>query len=550
MYRQPAARHYRDATVRVSGTAAIPSLLLGHGVDPADVLTKARLSPALFDSPDHEIPLSSLLLLLNRCAEVTGCRHFGLMVGEQGGLHSIGLVGLVARYSPDVETALRKLVSYTRLHNSGAIIDCMTAGAAATITYDIHLPGTEDPNQFFDGALATINNILLALCGRDWAPTEVQFAHRRPADVRPFRRFFRAPLCFDAPQNAIVFPARWLKLRLPEVDPELDRLLRDQIDALEASRGDTFPEQVRRVLRTGLLTGHAGADQVASLFSVHRRTLARRLDAFGTSFKEPRRRRSLRACPEDAHDDVHARGPDRRGARLCRCERLHACIPTLERHDASPMAGEKRAPGRARARWSPTVLKVAKVFWDSAAGESCRRSPPAAHTPAPRLAHRPTAASTTARSAGAASISHADGRRPAQADVKTCVVRRIRVNPGGAAWTEHLDANTATGADLSLHQQNNQIIDRLFWWYADQDFPPTRFDDMSPKPNQVKAKAMSPLCHTSVSKWVVTTGTTIKSEDTEHCVRCHGPDVPPQKARKWNQQGHMECLMCHEDHTA
>ena len=286
MYRQPAARYYRDATVRVSGTAAIPSLLLGHGVDPADVLTEARLSPALFDNPDHEIPLSSLLLLMNRCAEITGCRHFGLMVGEQGGLHSIGLVGLVARYSPDVETALRKLVSYTHLHNSGSIFDCTTAGAAATVTYDIHLRGTEDPDQFFDGALASINNIMLALCGRDWAPTEVRFAHRLPVDIRPFRRFFRAPLCFDAPQNAIVFPARWLKHRLPEVDPGLDRLLRIQINSLEASQGDALPDQVRRVLQTGLLTGHAGADQVASLFSVHRRTLARRLDAFGTSFKD------------------------------------------------------------------------------------------------------------------------------------------------------------------------------------------------------------------------------------------------------------------------
>lgn len=40
------------------------------------------------------------------------------------------------------------------------------------------------------------------------------------------------------------------------------------------------------------------------------------------------------------------------------------------------------------------------------------------------------------------------------------------------------------------------------------------------------------------------------SQETEHCIRCHGPDVPTQKVRKWNQQGHMECLMCRSDHTA
>ncbi len=35
-----------------------------------------------------------------------------------------------------------------------------------------------------------------------------------------------------------------------------------------------------------LLTGHASADQVAALFSIHSRTLSRRLHAFGTNFQE------------------------------------------------------------------------------------------------------------------------------------------------------------------------------------------------------------------------------------------------------------------------
>ena len=40
------------------------------------------------------------------------------------------------------------------------------------------------------------------------------------------------------------------------------------------------------------------------------------------------------------------------------------------------------------------------------------------------------------------------------------------------------------------------------------------------------------------------------SEQIRHCVGCHGPATGAKKARRWNQQGHMECMMCHEDHTA
>ncbi|MCU0975220.1 MAG: C-GCAxxG-C-C family protein [Steroidobacteraceae bacterium] len=137
------------------------------------------------------------------------------------------------------------------------------------------------------------------------------------------------------------------------------------------------------------------------------------------------------------------------------------------------------------------------------------------------------------------------------------------------------------------YQQNSQMIDRLFWWYAEQDFPTDRFDDLSPLPGQIRVKASSPLCHVSVSKWAVAADATVKSDakiercakvagevayivttalneysagkwvppvwkpssETAHCAHCHGPDYGEQKAKQWNQQGHMECMLCHTDHT-
>jgi hypothetical protein len=39
------------------------------------------------------------------------------------------------------------------------------------------------------------------------------------------------------------------------------------------------------------------------------------------------------------------------------------------------------------------------------------------------------------------------------------------------------------------------------------------------------------------------------SKAVEHCVSCHGPDTAKSKAMNWNQQGHMDCVMCHADHT-
>ena len=162
------------------------------------------------------------------------------------------------------------------------------AGDVATLSYSTVQPGIKAVDQIEDGALAIFCNVIRSFCGANWLPLEVRFAHRRPGNPRPFIQAFRTSLQFDAEQSAIVFSANWLRRRRAdaEADTDLQRLLARQIESLEASYGDEFPEQVRSVLRSGLLTGHASADQVAALFSMHRRTLTRRLAAHGTSFTD------------------------------------------------------------------------------------------------------------------------------------------------------------------------------------------------------------------------------------------------------------------------
>ena len=66
------------------------------------------------------------------------------------------------------------------------------------------------------------------LCGPNWLPLEVRFAHRRPASLRPFLESFHTTLRFNAEQSALVFSANWLRRRLPEVDADLRRLLDGQ----------------------------------------------------------------------------------------------------------------------------------------------------------------------------------------------------------------------------------------------------------------------------------------------------------------------------------
>jgi AraC-like DNA-binding protein len=264
----------------------VPEVLRSLGADPEKVLAEIGVDLKLFDNPDNRISYPARGRLMAHCAKRTACPHFGLLVGQRAGLLSLGLVGLLAKYSPDVGTALDSLVRYLHLHVRGAVTTLAVSSDQAVLEYQIYQLNAPGSDQVGAGAVAVAFNIVGDLCGRDWAPIEVRFAHRKPENLRPFHQFFQAPLRFDCGQYAVVFPASWLNRRLPDTNPELLLLLQQEISKFEVQEENSFLEQVRSLLRTTVLTGHSSADETAELLSMHRRTLNRNLNVLGTNFQQ------------------------------------------------------------------------------------------------------------------------------------------------------------------------------------------------------------------------------------------------------------------------
>jgi AraC-like DNA-binding protein len=204
--------------------------------------------------------------------------RIGLVPGQDfdAGKLKADFVKRIAQVAFD-RTMLQFKVGKSVKHLNGWIYD--------SIAYAIYAPRVESTDQIGEGAIAITCNIIRSLCGADWSPTEALLAGRRPADVRPYRDFFRAPVRFDAEQNALVFSAALLRKRLPHAAPELQRLLLEEVRKLDRELALDFPTKVRRVVRAGLIVGQQSAEQTAALFAMQRRTLCRRLRAEGTTFE-------------------------------------------------------------------------------------------------------------------------------------------------------------------------------------------------------------------------------------------------------------------------
>jgi len=273
-----------DGVIILTALAAVPEVLREHGVDPGAVLAAAGIDPEELQDPHRTIPFTAMGRLAAQCVAITGCLHFGLLVGAREGLQALGLVGFLAQHSPDVGTGLRNLVAHIRHYQRGAVTTLSSDSDVARLGFEIYLPNVDGQDQIYDGAMAIYTNVLHALCEPAWRPTEVAFAHGRPADLRPYQRFFGAPLRFDAGQTCITFPAACLAQAIPGAEPILYRILQRQVDALNEGAGAGLAAALRGIARTLLVSHRCSVDEAAALFGIHRRTLHRRLKREGVTF--------------------------------------------------------------------------------------------------------------------------------------------------------------------------------------------------------------------------------------------------------------------------
>lgn len=282
---QPAAEITAKGLVRVGSIAAVPDVLRELGFDPESVLSGCGFDMRVFDSAENIVTIAARGELIQHCVAVTRCGHFGLLLGQRNGLHSLGLVGLLARYSGDVHTALSNLIRYFHLHVRGALMSLTVHEEIAVLEHQLYHFGPAAYEHIGDGAAAWLLNILHELCGHRQRPIEIRLNHRKPDNIKPFREFFRVPVIFDAGQNAVVFPTAWLSKVMPDVHPDVRRLVQEKVDDLVARLGDNFPGQVREVLHVALQGGRSDLDHIASLMALHPRTLRRRLAAAGSSYQ-------------------------------------------------------------------------------------------------------------------------------------------------------------------------------------------------------------------------------------------------------------------------
>ena len=271
-----------------SGLARMVLLHLAHaarwGVSRVELLREARLDEAQLRDPDARVPRAAIVRLWHAVAARVPDPAFGLRLGAAARAREFGLVGYTLAFSPTVGAALQRLTRYDRLLSDALVVALEAADAGTWVRLDVE-PALRAFRPAADFRLAAVLAVCREIAAAPIAPLTVQFPYRRPADVRAYARFYRAPLAFGALATAFLLRSDDLARPVVASDATLTGYLAPLAEQRLTVLGgqDTLRDRVRQVLWAALSAGVPALEGVGRGLGLSPRTLQRRLRAEGTT---------------------------------------------------------------------------------------------------------------------------------------------------------------------------------------------------------------------------------------------------------------------------
>ncbi|MBK6556514.1 MAG: AraC family transcriptional regulator ligand-binding domain-containing protein [Comamonadaceae bacterium] len=305
----------------------------------------------MFEDPGQSVAYRTLCGVLAACGRARRLPASRLAGRARRRPFVTGALGYLILNAPDVRSALDTLIQHMDVHDRGAAPRLELSSHVVMLRYDILLSNVDGSAPVSDAALAIGRNIMLSLCGPTWKPLEVHLRHAAPDDVSPYRRFFQAPVVFNAERTALVFGSPWLSAPVPGADSALRRHFQG-VSSTPCPPGRSAASRAGFARRFSASSRRTAAPWThwPGGFHAPARGLPRRLRQAGTSFARSRPRRATPGARTVAWH--HQRyGHHRQLGGLHQCQRLRARVCRPRGPAASRMAQDRRGPvSRSRGR--------------------------------------------------------------------------------------------------------------------------------------------------------------------------------------------------------
>jgi len=288
-----------QASVSISWVNTVLATAQQQGVAREALLARAGI--AAHELGAERWPIDHITRLWCAAARCTQDASFGLKVGAGAGPASFNVVSFLLQSAPTLREAFPLLQQCQSLISDGGRFQTIAGADSCWVVY--HPSQGElafSPHQI-EAVLAAVVVFTRWITGTSLRPLAVQFSQARLGPLATYREVFRCPVSFEQAFSGVLISNALLDAPLPQADAQLAQVLhehaRERLAALSARTelGQALRTWVAAQLQTHLPT----RAQAARVLGLTERTLARRLQAQGSSFSavldEARREVALQA---------------------------------------------------------------------------------------------------------------------------------------------------------------------------------------------------------------------------------------------------------------
>jgi len=257
------------------------------GVPRDALLRDARISPDLLNNPTEYVPLSNYLELYRLALERSGDPDLGLYVGHIIYFSGLNLHLYMTTICRDLKEYFNLIPSTIRLRGDTGRVLIRPDGDCIRLEWHPLDERTAGWRPLSDEMLKSAAEILNAICALPVPVRAAEFSYPAPDDTRALQRAFGADLRFGCELSCLYFSREVVRYPLIDLGFDLSRDFCAGPEGLFAIEepDDPFLRDIRAAIRRALPWGSLTIDGLAAETGVSRRTLQRRLNAHGCSFK-------------------------------------------------------------------------------------------------------------------------------------------------------------------------------------------------------------------------------------------------------------------------
>ncbi|WP_420429059.1 AraC family transcriptional regulator ligand-binding domain-containing protein [Algiphilus sp.] len=234
----------------------------------------------------QRLPITAWWALLEELARVQPRPALGLCIGRQVKVHHLGVLGYLGASCETLGEALLRFQRFQPLlHNlTPNLVD--QRGETLRLSWD---PSYGQSTLLSNEVLVSgLLSLLRNLTGRaTLIPALVEFPEAAPGMTDVYEELLGCPVRFEARTLFIHLPLATMAWPINSRDPHLQAVLEQQAEALlqVLPQPDAFLSELQQVMLRSLQEGQPSIKQVADTMGVPQRTLYRRLESRGVTYK-------------------------------------------------------------------------------------------------------------------------------------------------------------------------------------------------------------------------------------------------------------------------